>query len=223
MVSDSDNRNPNNLGLKSGISLSQARFALSNFCLNHFGADGQYFADMLDLCGDVNQLQEVLRTIRDEVRTHYPARFPELLRCVREANDGAETSAPSAVAKRAATPAAAEPAKRTVRTTSPGDAPVVPSRTAPARTSPQQPSTNAQPDPLRLTAGISLAQARFVLSEFCLDQFGARGQPLVDAIDRCVDLSAVQRVLTMISSEVSQRDALAKLLACVREINETGE
>jgi hypothetical protein len=33
----------------------------------------------------------------------------------------------------------------------------------------------------------------------------------------------MQRVLTMIGSEVSQRDALAKLVACVREINETGE
>jgi hypothetical protein len=222
-VSDSDSRGPTNLRLKAGVSLSQARFALSNFCLNHFGADGQFFADMLDLCVDVNQLQEVLRTIREEMRTHYPDRYAQLLSCVREANDGAETSTPSAVAGRPATPAAADPAKRNVRPTPPGNGPAVISKPVLPRTPPVQPSTGAEPDPLRLAAGISLVQARFVLSEFCLDQFGARGQPLVDAIDRCTDPSAMQRVLTMIGSEVSQRDALAKLVACVREINETGE
>jgi len=40
-VADSKLRYPDELRLKPGVSLSQTRFALANFCLSHFGADGQ--------------------------------------------------------------------------------------------------------------------------------------------------------------------------------------
>ena len=62
-----------------------------------------------------------------------------------------------------------------------------------------------------------------MLSEFCLDLFGSRGQPLLEAIERCNDVGTLQVVLNRIGSEVEQRhpDRLPKLRECVREINET--
>jgi hypothetical protein len=78
--------------------------------------------------------------------------------------------------------------------------------------------------PLQLEANASVAQARFVLSEFCLDQFGARAQQLLDAINRCTDVAALQQVLIQIGADVQERrrECLPKLIDCVREINATG-
>jgi hypothetical protein len=80
-------------------------------------------------------------------------------------------------------------------------------------------------DPLRLAPGVSLAQARFMLAEFCLDQFGAGSQPLVDAINGAADLPGLQAILGRIGAEVKEhhRDAVGKLGDCVREINATGD
>lgn len=76
---------------------------------------------------------------------------------------------------------------------------------------------------LQLLPDVSLSQARFALSDFCLDHFGTRAQGLVQAIDRCGDLGSLQRVLDGIHSEVRQHfgDRLPELLLCVREINQT--
>ncbi len=147
-MSDPDSRNYNDLRLKAGISPSQARFALSNFCLTHFGAGGQDFVDMLDLCLDVNQLQEVLKIIREEVRARYPERLPALVSCVREANDDGETSpaAPAAVA-----------ATITAPVTSPATAT---SNSATASVSPTPPA--AEP-PKRSVGAVTPAQARATL------------------------------------------------------------
>jgi hypothetical protein len=74
-----------------------------------------------------------------------------------------------------------------------------------------------------LEDGISLAQARFALSDFCLDRFGVSGQDLVDAIDRCADLDSLQQVLGRIRLAVLERcrERLPELHRCVREINRT--
>jgi len=79
------------------------------------------------------------------------------------------------------------------------------------------------PDPLRLEAGISLAQARFALTEFCLNQFGVQGQEFVDAVNRCADVPGLQKVLGLIRTDLfnCHRDRLPLLVACVREINDT--
>jgi len=47
----------------------------------------------------------------------------------------------------------------------------------------------------------------------------------MDAIDRCADLNALQKVLILIGAEVEarHRDGLPKLIDCVREINETAD
>ena len=76
---------------------------------------------------------------------------------------------------------------------------------------------------MRLESGVSLAQARFALSEFCLNQFGVQGQEFVDTVNRCRDVAGAQKVLNSIRTELLTRhgDRLPLLLACVREINET--
>ena len=78
-------------------------------------------------------------------------------------------------------------------------------------------------DPMKLDAEISLAQARFTLSEFCLNQFGVQSQEFVDAVNRCGDVAGLQKVLNLIRTEVlnHHRDRLPLLIACAREINET--
>ncbi|HME38833.1 MAG TPA: hypothetical protein VKG63_07705 [Steroidobacteraceae bacterium] len=75
------------MNLKPGISPSQAKFALSNFCLDQFGARGQDLADVVDLCGDVAGLQEALHAIRIEVESRCADRLPALIACVNEINE----------------------------------------------------------------------------------------------------------------------------------------
>jgi hypothetical protein len=208
-VADSKTRFPDELRLKPGVSLSQTRFALANFCLSHFGADGQYYSDVIELCADALRLQEALNIITTEVAKRCADRMPVLVACVREAND-TDPEGGSAL-PRAAAPAAPRTAQPpAVRSAAPRGAAAA-ARPAPA--------------PLQLAAGVSLAQARFALADFCLDQFGARSQELVDAINAGSDVRAIQAVLNRIATEVkeNQRDSLEKLLECVREINATGE
>jgi hypothetical protein len=75
------------LSLKPGISPSQARFALSNFCLDQFGTNGQYLADVVEVCKDVASLQAALDAIRIEVDNRCPDRLPALVACVHEINE----------------------------------------------------------------------------------------------------------------------------------------
>lgn len=76
---------------------------------------------------------------------------------------------------------------------------------------------------LRLKPGVSPAQARFLLTNFCLDQFGADGQVLADAVEFCTDVTSLQMALDNIRTEVKKLGAegRAALVVCVREINET--
>jgi len=75
------------LRLKAGISKSQARFALSNFCLDQFGAAGQEFAEVVALCTAVDTLQEALENIRLEVDKRCPDQLPALIACVSYINE----------------------------------------------------------------------------------------------------------------------------------------
>ena len=75
------------LRFKPGISPSQARFALSNFCLDVFGTAGQDLADVVEFCNDVSSLQMALDTIRSEIKKLHPERRPDLVTVVREINE----------------------------------------------------------------------------------------------------------------------------------------
>jgi hypothetical protein len=193
------------LRLKFGISPAQARFALSNFCMDHFGAEERYLVDAISLCADAMTLQEVLNSIRSEVDERFPDHLPALFDCVREINETDDTAAPPG--------AAASPAPDRRASVRPAAGP--PSAKKPA---PSEPA-----DPMHLDSGVSLAQARYTLSEFCLNEFGVRGQEFVEAVNQCRDVPGLQKVLSLIRTEVLNHhgDRLPALAASVREINET--
>ena len=190
--------------------------------MDQLGAEERYLVDTVSLCNDVMTLQEVLNSIRAEVDERFPDRLPALFDCVREINETDEATVPSL-------PAAPAHERRAT------------SRPAPARSVPSAPAMPSKPvwdktaledkpvpgtglaDPMRLETGISLAQARFTLSEFCLNQFGVGGQELVDAVNRCREVVGLQKVLNLIRTEVinHHRERLPALVACVHDINET--
>lgn len=198
------------LHLKLDVAVSQARFALSNFCMDNFDSENQYLVDAISLCTDVFSLQEAVNTIRMDVDEFCPGRLHALIACVREINETDEA---------AVTP----PGARVVK--------ILPvSRPAAAQPSAAQPEPVKKPaagsastEPPRLEAAISLAQARFALTEFCLNEFGVQGQPFVDGVNRAGDVPAMQKAFNLIRTETlnRHRDKLPLLLACVREINET--
>jgi hypothetical protein len=76
---------------------------------------------------------------------------------------------------------------------------------------------------LKLKPGISPAQARFMLANFCLDHFGPEGHDLGSAVELCADVPGLQMVLDNIRTEVKKLgpERRAALVACVREINDT--
>jgi len=203
------------LRLNFGISPSQARFMLSNFCMDEFGTDGQYLVDSVSLCTDVMSLQEVLNSIRAEVAERFADRLPALVICVREINETDDASSTGSHVQTAAPAAKPAPGKPTPPRASPDIKPAAA----------QKPGAGGGhgPDPTRLESGISLAQARFALTEFCLNQFGVQGQEFVDAVNRCEDVPGLQKVLSLIRTDLfnRHRDRLPLLVACVREINDT--
>jgi hypothetical protein len=173
------------LHLEAGVSLSQARFSLSDFCLEQFGTQGQGLVDAASLAVDVPGLQQVLSRIRVEVQNRCPDRLTMLLGCIREINKTADDTALPAVDAASGAGISAEGV-------------------------------------LHLGSGISVSQARFALSDFCLNHFGIRGQELVEMLNHCGDVPALQLALTRIRDEVLDRcrDRLPALIDCVREFNE---
>jgi hypothetical protein len=205
------------LRLNFGISPSQARFALANFCMDEFGTEGQFLVDAVGLCTDIMSLQEVLNSIRSEIEERLPGRMPALVACVRELNETDDASSTGSHAQ-------AEPAPPKIPSTKPPTLKVVPTAPAPGKSAPsQKPAASEAADPMRLDAEISLSQARFMLSEFCLNQFGVQSQEFVDAVNRCSDVAALQKVLSLIRTEMlnQHRERLPQLIACVREVNDT--
>lgn len=77
------------LSLLPDISLTEGRFSLSDFCLDHFGVRGQAMTDTLSRCDDVTSLQAALNTIVSEVHKLCPDQLPALIARVREINETA--------------------------------------------------------------------------------------------------------------------------------------
>jgi hypothetical protein len=210
------------LHLKLDVAVSQARFALSNFCMDNFDSENQYLVDAISLCSDVFSLQEIVNTIRMDVDELCPARLPALIACVREINetDAASAGHPEAKATAPAKPPTSAPEPKIPPVSRPSAAQPHPAQPEPVK-KPAAASTSTEPP--RLEAAISLAQARFALTEFCLNEFGVQGQTFVDGVNRAGDVSAMQKALNLIRTETlnRHRDKLPLLLACVREINDT--
>jgi len=117
-----------------------------------------------------------------------------------------------------------EPAAPKIPTVKPPILKVVPPAPTAGRSAlSSKPAAADAADPMRLDGEISLSQARFMLSEFCLNQFGVQSQEFVDAVNRCGDVASLQKVLSLIRTEMlnRHRDRLPLLIACVREINDT--
>jgi len=72
--------------LQAGVSLSQTRFALSDFCLDCFGIEAQRMIGAIDRCTNLNGLQQVLNTIFAVVRKDQPDQLPALYARVEEIN-----------------------------------------------------------------------------------------------------------------------------------------
>lgn len=85
----------------------------------------------------------------------------------------------------------------------------------------EAPMPRASSDFPQLDSGVSISQARFVLSDFCLDLFGTKGKPLIEALGEASDLESLQRALEQVTREVrrQRRSQMSALLARVREIN----
>jgi len=64
--------------LKSGVSLPEARFALSDFCLDCFGVAGQTHMNLLDLCNDEDTLRKILAAIVAAVEKSHRGQLPAL-------------------------------------------------------------------------------------------------------------------------------------------------
>lgn len=218
------------LHLKLGVAVSQARFALSNFCMDNFDSENQHLVDAISLCGDVFSLQEVVNAMRADVDELCPQRRSALIACVREINDTDEASATPGSAAAAPSAARSHPQSKAAAAKPlphPAEAKVpLASRPPAAEHEPakKRAAGSAQrTEPPRLHGAISLAQARFALTEFCLNEFGVQGEAFIDGVNHAGDVPALQKALNLIRTETlnRHRDKLPLLLACVREINET--
>ncbi|MEP7042943.1 MAG: hypothetical protein ABI843_07760 [Dokdonella sp.] len=84
------------------------------------------------------------------------------------------------------------------------------------------PAPAASATPL-LKSGISLPEARFALSDFCLDCFGVAGQTTMNLLDRCNDEETLRRILAAIVAAVEKthHEQRPALVAVVERINAT--
>lgn len=74
-----------------------------------------------------------------------------------------------------------------------------------------------------LAADISMSEAKFLLVDFCVDNFGIQSQALVDEIRACRAEKDLSTCLgkTFITAEMLCPDQLPALLELVKKINET--
>jgi len=74
------------LQLEGNVAISQAQFALSDFCLDCFGLKAQALIDAIARCNSVEKLQIVLDSIIGTVRKEYPERYSALTMCIQDIN-----------------------------------------------------------------------------------------------------------------------------------------
>jgi hypothetical protein len=75
--------------LDSGISMSQARFELCDFCLDQFGTNAQPLLDAIEEAANVAELQHLVDGLTAQMRKHLKDKLPALLAKVREINETA--------------------------------------------------------------------------------------------------------------------------------------
>lgn len=75
--------------LHGGIVISEAKFLLIDFCVDHFGTASQAFVDEISACSKENDLGYCLGKVLAAAQKHCPDRLPKLLSLVREINETA--------------------------------------------------------------------------------------------------------------------------------------
>lgn len=75
------------LTLAAGVSLSQARFVLCDYCLDHFGMNAQPLIDAINAAGSLGALQKTLDHIAAEMQRNAKGELPALVERVREINE----------------------------------------------------------------------------------------------------------------------------------------
>lgn len=90
---------------------------------------------------------------------------------------------------------------------------------APAQKTNEAPATKS----LALDDEIIISEAKFLLSDFCVDSFGTQSKELADEIRACHDVACVRAFLnkTFALTEKFSPDRLPRLLEVVKEINDT--
>ena len=77
------------VGLQGGIILSEAKFLLIDFCVDHFGTRSQTFVDDISACSKEQDLGFCLGQVLAAAQQQCPDRIPALLRVIREINETA--------------------------------------------------------------------------------------------------------------------------------------
>lgn len=72
--------------IEDDVILSEAKFLLTNFCVDSFGTDSQTFADTIRSCKNVNDVRHHLNTILAAAEKRCPAQIPTLHNVIREIN-----------------------------------------------------------------------------------------------------------------------------------------
>ena len=84
-------------------------------------------------------------------------------------------------------------------------------------------NSSAAPQKNYLENEIIISEAKFLLTDFCVDSFGTQSQAYVDEIHTCHDVDSIRACLNKIFSLTEKHfpDLLPKLHAVVGEINKT--
>jgi hypothetical protein len=88
-VSQSASGSPQMLQLDDEIILSEAKFLLSDFCVDSFGTQSKGFAEDIRACQDTEHIRQCLNKIFALTSKHCPEHLPRLLEIVKEINDTA--------------------------------------------------------------------------------------------------------------------------------------
>lgn len=75
--------------LHGGIVISEAKFLLIDFCVDHFGTGSQAFADEISACSKENDLGYCLGKVLAAAQKQCPDQLPKLLSVVKEINETA--------------------------------------------------------------------------------------------------------------------------------------
>lgn len=72
--------------IEDDVVISEAKFLLTNFCVDSFGTDSQEFVDTIRSCKSVGDIRYHLSTIYAAAEMRCPAQIPTLQNVVREIN-----------------------------------------------------------------------------------------------------------------------------------------